>query len=296
MTNDPVQLKKRPMKIIIYLSACMLFNMPLFAQDPIQKSPEKGKALSVYFSGTSARIVNANWTSDNNLEIHNPICFSGGIAYTKYLNEHLGLTMGIEYSTYKTNYRCAQYNKSTTMQTDPLGQNYYTITQADYSVNRNVGNIEIPLCLRYESGAMNKTRFFGELGVKVCSAISGKKTSTGTVTTMALYPDPHYSNAGFLVWDQSATNDQTVQMISSDEYNCKAVSLSFCSQAGIVIPMCERLQFTCALNYVRSFGDINESEKGTVYINYLGGSQAYKPSVSTSLGMRMGVLMNFRAR
>jgi hypothetical protein len=278
-------------KIILFFSL-ILFLSSLQAQELPELKSQKAGALSIYFGGASSRILNANWSSDNNLEIHNPICFNGGFTYTKYFNEHLGITLGCEFANYKTNFRCAQYNKGSVMQSDNLGQNYLTITQADYSVNRTIGNVELPICFRYESGGLNKTGFFADLGIKFCSAVSSVKKSTGTLTTMALYPDPRYSNAGFLVWDQYATNDQTIQMSSSDEYVAKSLSVSLYGQAGLIVPLSSRLRFTNSIYYMSSLGDVNVSEKGSDYVNYLGAHSAYKASSTVSVGFRFGLVLS----
>ncbi len=281
------------MNRIHLLLQMFLISFSSFSQETAPRSAKKTKTVSFYFGLASSKIVNDNWTNDKSNEIHNPMGINAGVSYTKYFTNWLGITLGLEYATYNTNYRCAQYNKGTNLQTDGLGQQYYTITQADYSYNRSIGNIEIPICLRLESPVSNKTSFFGDIGFKICSAVSSNLVATGTITTMALYPDPNYPNAGYLVWNQTSTNDQTSQVSSTNDYRCQTRSLSFYAQGGVAMPIDNRTHFTASVFYTRALGDINDSEKGTNYVNYLGQSQSYKPSTTTAFGARLGIMLLF---
>ena len=282
------------MKSICLTLTLSLVSLLSFSQESVPVTETKSKALSFYFGMASSKISNDNWTNDKSLEIHNPAGINTGLSYTKYFRNWIGITLGLEYTTYRTNYRCAQYNKGTDLQTDPNGQKYLIVTQADYTYNRSIGNIEIPLCVRLESSPINKTRFYGDLGLKLCSAISSSLVASGSITTMALYPDPNYSNAGYLVWNQTATNDQTSQVSSSNDYRCATQSFSFFAQGGVLIPIDNRIQFTATVFYTKALGDINDSEKGTDYVNYLNQSEAYKASTTSALGVRLGVMLLFK--
>ena len=273
---------------------CLFLSGSLFSQESVyKKKTQKDKVLSFYVSGTAAKLKNANYTNDPYLEVYYPVCLNAGASYTKYFTDHLGLTIGLEYSNYKNNFRCAQYNKSATMQTDINGSSYYTITQADYSENRTLNCVEVPICLRLETSVLEKTRLFADIGIKLCSSVSAKIKETGSVTTMGLYPDPNAPNAGFLVWNQYATNWQTSGVEPNNDYTCKNLSAALYCNAGIMIPVNNRIQFTCSCFYTLGLGDINESEKGAVYTNYLGVQKAYASSTISSLGTRVGILLPF---
>jgi hypothetical protein len=278
-------------KLLFCLS---LFSAGMFAQQTANPgAKEKSSVISIYFSGADSKLLNDNITNDPYLEIHYPISFNAGATYTKYLTEHIGITLGFEYSTYKNNFRCAQYNKSTTTQTDMYGYNYYTITQADYTENRTISNIEIPICLRLETSSLERARLFVDLGIKICTNISAKIAETGTVTTMGLYPDPNYPNVGNLVWNQYSTNWQTSGRTPINDYTCKNLSTALYGNAGFIIPVNKRIQFSCSAYYTLGLGDINDSEKGAAYSNYLGIQKDYSPSKITSFGMRIGMLVPF---
>jgi hypothetical protein len=279
------------MKHVHVILLVTLMSGPLFSQEVSSGGNEDKKVISFYASVGTSRLINSNYSNDPNLEIHYPAGLNVGGTYTKYFSRHIGLTIGAEYSVYKNNLRCDEYTKSSTTQLDSYGSAYYTITQADYTENRKVNNVEIPICLRLESAASDKIHFFTDLGIKLCSSVSSSMVATGGITTMGLYPDPNYSNAGYLVWNQAVTGWQTTPQSASNDYRCKNLSWAFSGNAGVYVPLGNTLQLTCSAYCTLGLGDINDSEKGVLYTNYLGEQKAYAPSTISSFGMRLGVLI-----
>jgi hypothetical protein len=284
------------LKSVVFFVSVFLSGS-LFSQDGApQRSADKDKTVSFYFSGASSKLQNDNFTNDPNLVIHYPVGMNGGLSFTKYFTNHIGLTLGLEFSNYKNQYRCAQYNKSTTTQNDPNGSAYYTITQADYTMQRSVNMVEIPICLRLETSSSDKARLFADIGVKLCSAVSSQMTSSGSITTMGIYPDPNYSNAGYLVWNQQVTGWQTTAVTASNDYSCKNISTAFYCNAGFFVPINKQFQLTCSVFYLKGLGDINESEKGQAYVNYLGEAKSYLPTTISSFGARLGLVVPFGSK
>ena len=271
---------KKLILFFITASASVLFS---------QESGDKPNILTVFMSGASSKIVNENYTKDHYNSVRYPICFNQGISYTKYFNDHIGLTIGAEFSNYKNNISCKNYAQSTTTVKGPDGSDYYPITIADYTQNRKVNMVEVPVLLRLETGAKTSgIKAFADVGIKICAEFSSKLESNGTITNQGIWAtgNPYF-------WTFSQNNSyydfKTITIASTNDYHYKERSLALFVNAGFYVPLRERLNFSCSFYYTKGFDDINLSEKNIPYRNFLGEESAYEPSKISSLGLRFGL-------
>lgn len=138
--------------------------------------------------------------------------FSAGLRYSYYLNETISIGVGVEYQTYRSDFKSAFLSGQYTT-TDAENDSFqFRYKATNLREEQNLGYINVPIGIQYETPGTSQLYLAG--GFKIGFAANGKyETKIQNLTTSGYYPqynvelfDPAF--AGFASTDNIKTGKQ----------------------------------------------------------------------------------------
>ena len=138
--------------------------------------------------------------------------FSAGLRYSYYLNETVSIGVGVEYQTYRSDFKSAFLSGQYTT-TDAENDSFqFRYKATNLREEQNLGYINIPIGIQYETPGTSQLYLAG--GFKIGFAANGKyETKIQNLTTSGYYPQYNVelfapAFAGFSSTDNIQTNKQ----------------------------------------------------------------------------------------
>ena len=138
--------------------------------------------------------------------------FSAGLRYSYYLNETVSIGVGVEYQTYRSDFKSAFLSGQYTT-TDAENDSFqFRYKATNLREEQNLGYINIPIGIQYETPGTSQLYLAG--GFKIGFAANGKyETKIQNLTTSGYYPQYNVelfapAFAGFASTDNIQTSKQ----------------------------------------------------------------------------------------
>lgn len=182
------------------IAALLIICLDSYGQD---KKQEISISLSGPFSyldySSAAQVVAGNG-------------FSAGLRYSYYLNKTISIGVGVEYQTYRSDFKSAFLSGQYTT-TDAENESFqFRYKATNLREEQNLGYINIPIGIQYETPGTSQLYIAG--GVKIGFAANGKyETKIQNLTTSGYYPQYNVelfapAFAGFASTDNIQTSKQ----------------------------------------------------------------------------------------
>ena len=138
--------------------------------------------------------------------------FSAGFRYSYYLNETVSIGVGVEYQTYRSDFK-SSFLSGQYMTTDAENESFqFRYKATNLREEQNLGYINIPIGIQYETPGTSQLYLAG--GFKIGFAANGKyETKIENLTTSGYYPQYNVelfapAFAGFASTDNIKTSKQ----------------------------------------------------------------------------------------
>jgi hypothetical protein len=163
-----------------------------------EKKPEKeqeiDKSISIYFNPLYTQIYSKDIFSDDNWQAEGQVGYNGGIGFTYYPLEYLGVFGGLSLTNYKTNLKLENFSIETnTIQLiDKDNDVYYRYIQADVEEQNSLTYLDVQLGINLNK--FLRERAFGvylSTGCQFSYLFMSKYKITGASTHTGYYPEYH---------------------------------------------------------------------------------------------------------
>jgi hypothetical protein len=222
----------------------------------------KPPGLSVLFVGFSlgpsqSNIINEGTLSVSGLTSKKMNSLTGSAEIGYFFTEHIGLSSGISFDSYKTRLALSAYqNKFNTIDSEKEAYER-RVSGSDITEVQEAGYIGIPICLNIRLPLNKSTGFFLQPGFNLAFPVSKKYSSSGTFTYKGYYPAynvllENLPNYGFPVNHSTTANGQL---------ELKPVNINAVASAGFYCTVQKKITIAIAAFFNRSLSGISAYSK-----------------------------------
>lgn len=277
---------KSDMKKVFILAALIFSANSISAQD---NNSQAEKEVTFFAGPSYSTIKNNNIEYDQYASTRGTIWFNIGLDYCKYTGKNLGYILGLEYSKYKNIASYKGAYRSETVSKDVFGDDYYKVSEANYTSSRVVNTVNVPLGLRLRAPISNDGIFFIDGGLILNFIASAKIIEKGNLNKKGAYQHPVYDNVYLYLEEDSYYGYTNAEYNSTIDIPINRVNISYFVGMGIKAKLKENISIVINPTYVGGINDIYKKEAATDYVNIFGEKRAHQKFTLSQFVLRVGI-------
>ncbi|OQY03047.1 MAG: hypothetical protein B6I20_05815, partial [Bacteroidetes bacterium 4572_117] len=253
-----------------------------------RKSSKKLRGLHVGLYGipSMSRFFSKDMNENTNWEINPGFSYSAGLEATYFLNKAIGLSLGLGYSSYTSDYTLSNFNndlENNIPKVDVDNDLYYLYVDADIKELNTISYFDIPFSIIFRSNYADKVGLYFKPGIVSSFLLKANYEVSGASTHKGYYPEYH------LVMDEMEKyNFTSVDYNINNEREINTINLSVVLNLGLSIPIKKLLYLNTGfiINYGLTDIEFNKSEYRDDYI-YL--NDVPSSTIMQSVGFYIGL-------
>lgn len=260
----------------------------LIAQDSFLK---KNKEIILSVGPTATKLLNSNIDNDEYKKVDNKLGSLVSFGYCKYINQNIGIRIGIEYSSYKQLvYQNGLFEKADQVDIDT--NTYVLWINSEMTYTTNLSYLDIPIMVHVKFGNSKQFYWFIDAGIVNGFLIGSKYAKNGSIENIGRYEteNPYFyiisQENPYYDYKKDTYNKEYTEMYNSYNFSLRG---SF----GIVATLADKIYLRIASEFTKGSKDISgKNAKNKEYANLFGRKQVYQPTTTLSFGLNVGVVFD----
>ena len=215
----------------------------------------KGPGLFVGFSfgPSQTQITNEGTYSGSELQSTKQTSFSGSAEVGYYFTKYFGLSSGIGFNSYKSQFALKAYQNNYSA-IDSENESYeHRVTGTNINEEQKIGLLSVPIYLNIHLPLSKAMGFFFQTGVDLAIPLSKKYTSSGIFTYKGYYPATNALLENLPAYG-FPTNYSTV---ANGDLELNSLNVSVVASAGFDYLIQKNIQIGVAASYSKSLSNIS---------------------------------------
>jgi hypothetical protein len=277
------------MKKFITLLFLFLVSIHLIkAQDKVNKK-EWTHVIGIGYLNTS--IKNENINDDEALKTVNKSNIFAEFNLLYPISTSVFFVTGINYLSYSNVSKSEGIFKAFSLKRDIDGFDYYPTVETNFSEQRVISFLSLPLGIRKVFLPEKNASAFFELGLTTNYTIKSRVTETGSYHKKGLYLDSRYSNVYHLLEDVPRLGYIEVLKNETNQISVSRVNFNYFLSLGFLVAANDKTKLSFKGFYNSSILDItNQDDKNKDYLKVTGIKDTYKKNTVSSLGLIVEVV------
>jgi hypothetical protein len=284
----------KPRKFVI-VTLIVLFYLPKgFSQQDLSyglKPP--GFCLGIGLAPSLTQIKNLDVQSGSSLSYTKKYSLSGSLEIGYFFTKNIGLTSGLNYSSYNTQLSLDSYNNQFNA-IDQENENYeMRVSGNDITENQHVGIIGIPICLNMRFPLKKKIGVYVQTGINIAIPLDNNYETSGTFTYKGYFP------AYNVLLESLPEYGFPSDVATTEDGNLKLKPIIYCAIASVGFDYIidNKFQFSigaCFNKFLKSISENTQPDNfqlttGANQLNSLmeGSSKVILQSLEINIGLRL---------